>query len=339
MNKLLIKIALYTILSNFIIVNSAIAFTTNTSPNIESIKNNFENCGSRLNTSSDHDPQFHSTEYTINSKFVDVDVLVMFTHSSSSGYSGSAGGYLFKNVFPNEKPFFSLDRTTPYTVKYLCKDNNPSPTSDADRLLDWAQPKYPELFYPENNETFEVEGYTARHYVGSNTYIGIKEGKVYIYGDQFGGLKEVGGVQEYLKTVDKENLFHYTVTIPYTIVRTTNPQNLPDYGSQCTYAETGVRTIVFEWDGLMNASAHLFINSFTDTKCLAFGEAKWVTDMVLPVSRNGNRLNYSVDSGPTGGADYINATILGNNTITGTYHFDATVWSDGYVEKGYTASF
>ena len=63
-----------------------------------------------------------------------------------------------------------------------------------DMLFTYGEDTYPQLFSPPGVQTMEILGYTARHYPDTNTYIGIKDGFVYIYGDIFGGLRNVGSV-------------------------------------------------------------------------------------------------------------------------------------------------
>lgn len=60
------------------------------------------------------------------------------------------------------------------------------------RLFDWAEQTYSQYFTPPNQATFELDGYTARYYPNTNNYLGVKEGQVYVYGDVFGGLLNVG---------------------------------------------------------------------------------------------------------------------------------------------------
>jgi large repetitive protein len=65
-----------------------------------------------------------------------------------------------------------------------------------DRLFDWAEFKYPQLFGP-HAATQDVAGYQARAYA-NGIYLGSANGRVYVYGAPWGGLKDVGGVGEYL---------------------------------------------------------------------------------------------------------------------------------------------
>ncbi len=60
-----------------------------------------------------------------------------------------------------------------------------------DQLYDWAETTYPQ-FFPVAQKSFKVEGYYARHYPSINVYIGAKNKQIYVYGDVFGGLLNVG---------------------------------------------------------------------------------------------------------------------------------------------------
>ena len=48
----------------------------------------------------------------------------------------------------------------------------------------------------------QVLGYIARYYSDTDTYLGVKDGWVYVHGAAFGGLKNVGSVDHYLGIVD-----------------------------------------------------------------------------------------------------------------------------------------
>jgi len=67
-----------------------------------------------------------------------------------------------------------------------------------DYLFDWAEQTYPHYFSPAQQKSFEQSGYTLRYYLGSNNYVGIKEGRVYVYGDAFSGLVNVGALSDML---------------------------------------------------------------------------------------------------------------------------------------------
>jgi hypothetical protein len=43
----------------------------------------------------------------------------------------------------------------------------------------------------------EILGYIARHYADTNVHLGMKDGWVYVYGEMFGGLVNVGAVEYY----------------------------------------------------------------------------------------------------------------------------------------------
>lgn len=74
--------------------------------------------------------------------------------------------------------------------------------SDSNGLFDWAEKIYPQYFNFENQETFEAMGYLARYYQGTDSYLGTKDGRVYVLGDAFGGLVDVGELSYFLNIID-----------------------------------------------------------------------------------------------------------------------------------------
>lgn len=69
---------------------------------------------------------------------------------------------------------------------------------DAPRLFAWAEAKFPTLFAPAGAATQSISGYEARYYAASNTWLGIKDCRIFVLGDAFGGLLEVGAVSRFI---------------------------------------------------------------------------------------------------------------------------------------------
>jgi hypothetical protein len=69
--------------------------------------------------------------------------------------------------------------------------------SDFDRVFDWAEAAYHNYFSPPTT-TQSISGYQARWYPGTQTYLGVLDGEVYVYGTVFGGLLRVGRVEDFL---------------------------------------------------------------------------------------------------------------------------------------------
>lgn len=64
--------------------------------------------------------------------------------------------------------------------------------SDSDRIFNWAEATYPQVFAPAGAATQTISGYKARHYAATGSYLGSSGGNVYVYGAAFGGLVLVG---------------------------------------------------------------------------------------------------------------------------------------------------
>ena len=68
---------------------------------------------------------------------------------------------------------------------------------DADRLFNYAEAVLPSYFSPGTAVTQQVSGYTARVYA-KGMAVGVTDGRVYVYGDVFGGLRDVGALTSLL---------------------------------------------------------------------------------------------------------------------------------------------
>jgi len=96
-----------------------------------------------------------------------------------------------------------LDTLFPNLSKFYLTSSSTSPVGVVknllpDYLFDWAEKTYPNYFSPAKQKSFEQSGYTLRYYPSSNNYVGIKNGRVYVYGDVFGGLVNVGALSDML---------------------------------------------------------------------------------------------------------------------------------------------
>lgn len=67
-----------------------------------------------------------------------------------------------------------------------------------DTFFDWAESKYPQ-YLSSHSTSQEILGYYARHYPAKNIYLGTREGRLYVYGETFGGLLDLGDLQGWLE--------------------------------------------------------------------------------------------------------------------------------------------
>lgn len=70
-------------------------------------------------------------------------------------------------------------------------------SADIDAFFNWAENEYPQYF-PSHVASQNIDGYYARFYSATNIYLGTKDGRVYVYGDVFGGLLDVGELEGWL---------------------------------------------------------------------------------------------------------------------------------------------
>jgi len=83
-----------------------------------------------------------------------------------------------------------------------------SDLSNSNKLFDFAEEEYPELFQPDGTSTFKLEDYWVRYYSITDNYIGTKKGEVYVYGAIFNGLLKVGAIADFVELdVDADDLF------------------------------------------------------------------------------------------------------------------------------------
>lgn len=69
-----------------------------------------------------------------------------------------------------------------------------------DALFSWAEQNYPQ-FFPSRQSSRDILGYQARHYPSTNTYLGSKDGVLYVYGAAFGGMKNLGNTEQWLNNL------------------------------------------------------------------------------------------------------------------------------------------
>ncbi|MDK2126196.1 CAP domain-containing protein [Parachitinimonas caeni] len=90
------------------------------------------------------------------------------------------------------------------TAKRVTVSTGGTTASDEDRLMNWAESKYPQFFSPAAT-TIQVAGYTARAYK-SGVYLGVKSGRVYVYGPPFGPqVLDVGSLADWMKQVSADH--------------------------------------------------------------------------------------------------------------------------------------
>ena len=100
-----------------------------------------------------------------------------------------------------------------------------------DELYDWAELKYPEYF-PTHQGSMDINGYYARFYPQTDVYIGSLEGRLYVYGAQFGGLLELGKVSYWVDQMEldaKKAADEATLNQLYDWLESKYPEYLPTH--------------------------------------------------------------------------------------------------------------
>lgn len=70
--------------------------------------------------------------------------------------------------------------------------------ADSNRLFNWAEDHFPELFNPANQNTFVIDQYLVRFYENTDMYLGTSGRQVYLYSEEMGVIFEVGNIDDYL---------------------------------------------------------------------------------------------------------------------------------------------
>ncbi len=76
------------------------------------------------------------------------------------------------------------------------------PFGDVDRLFNWIEQNFGQYFAPAGERSFNHDGFTIRHYEDTKTFLGEKDGDVFLYGDAFGGLLPVGALTDLLTLIE-----------------------------------------------------------------------------------------------------------------------------------------
>ena len=79
--------------------------------------------------------------------------------------------------------------------------------TDSNNLFAWAEQNYSQYFSPADAETIELEGYLVRYYSDTDIYLGTLGDDVYVYGNEFGGLLNVGVISDFIDTTNDSNTF------------------------------------------------------------------------------------------------------------------------------------
>ncbi|MDR4515650.1 DUF3465 domain-containing protein [Nitrosomonas sp.] len=70
---------------------------------------------------------------------------------------------------------------------------------NSNKLFNFAEAAYPNYFDPAGVETTTLDEYLVRYYPSTDTYIGTKDGGVYVYGNVFGGLLKAGVITDFIE--------------------------------------------------------------------------------------------------------------------------------------------
>lgn len=91
----------------------------------------------------------------------------------------------------------SLDNDSNSAILLITDD------SKEQKIFNLAEQLYPQFFSPANVDNQLLEGFVYRHYSTTNTYIGIRNGEVFVLGDAFGsGVQRIDTVDNTLRFLE-----------------------------------------------------------------------------------------------------------------------------------------
>ncbi|MCP3894492.1 MAG: DUF1566 domain-containing protein, partial [Bacteroides sp.] len=144
--------------------------------------------------------------------------------------------------------------------------------AESDALFSWAEQNFPTYFSPPNAVTQSIEGYFARYYSETDTWLGTKEGVVYVYGTLFNdvppvglSIKSVGMVTDYIPAtysyvvVDAGQTVLYNNNATLTSIQQSEPffgQDANYLGTPFSYTNNGDGTVSDNNTGLLWEQAH-----------------------------------------------------------------------------------
>ena len=114
-----------------------------------------------------------------------------------------AGGFHWGLGFPNEadcgKVTFGV-YCKPASAQALAEGYATWLKADVDRVFDWAQNAYPQ-FFPTAETTGSALGYLYRYYPATGTYLGVKDGRVWVHNGREWNFVDVGEFRTFLDAV------------------------------------------------------------------------------------------------------------------------------------------
>ena len=82
------------------------------------------------------------------------------------------------------------------------KNSGTTNETNSNTLFNFAEQSFPEIFTPSGQATFSVDGFLARYYPATDTYVGTNGNDVYVLGSAFGGLKKVGKISDFISVIE-----------------------------------------------------------------------------------------------------------------------------------------
>jgi len=203
--------------------------------------------------------------------------------------------------------------------------------AESDALFSLGEQNFPTYFSPPNAVTQSIEGYFARYYSETDTWLGTKEGVVYVYGTRFNdippvglSIKNVGMVTDYIHNyvvVDAGQSVLYNNNATLTSIQQSEPffgQDANYFGTPFSYTNNGDGTVSDNNTGLLWEQAH-------HTERLSYYSAKTACESLELGGRTDWRL-------PTLKELFSLADFRGSQWKEGHFYLDGNVFGFDYPD-------
>ncbi len=183
--------------------------------------------------------------------------------------------------------------------------------SDANRFFDYAESAYAKYFSPAGQETVPYKNYLVRYYPGTNTYLGVLAGGVYVYSKALGeGIMYVGDIFNFISPEDDAPANGGIIDLT-DLILTDRSGNCADYAGDYIASVSDVsRSLSFDGNLTISVDNGLCTFSSNNIPNHDMGEGG---SFATPVSAVSN--NYQVPANPQFAATPSQLTLEWDNAV------------------------
>jgi hypothetical protein len=182
---------------------------------------------------------------------------------------------------------------------------------DANRFFDYAELRYSKYFSPAGQETVPYKNYLVRYYPGTNTYLGVLAGGVYVYSKALGeGILYVGNIFDFITPEDDKPVPGEIIDLT-DLILTDRSGNCVDYAGDYISSVSDVsRSLSFDGNLTISADNGFCTFSSNNIPNHDMGEGG---SFATPVSAVSN--NYRVPASPQFASTASQLTLDWDNAV------------------------